>query len=650
MTTLPPPPTWLCSNGSTMKSGEGQESLTLHESISVDERLGGGGGLQRQQRIGGSTSQLGHGLRSGGLQETISARESVTVDGSGKVGGGGDLRACASAGGALGNRTKYAVGGMGETIIVRPSVTNEGHTEQRQVLTRGRTLGTSSKGGQGLHPSPRGSQLNEHRTCRSVDDKNKTVTMKEVVHIDRNGRPLASGTSSAAALDTQAIIRDAATRASQGFAAARENVVHVKETHRLRPRESPRGRVTVTESEKVQALRNELEVVTASLEQQPQSGMESIRQELETVKADLERPKRSRSVPMTPRVYYLQPTSPMVPIQPAVLAPPLAAPVPADNTRELQVERLRQELVSSQASAENDRMRLQLQELDRIRVELQMARDADKSAFDLQQRRLEEDNELLRIEVQTVRDSEQRTRVELQRDASDVERLQQEVQLQREEARRNSSKFQMAERRIIELTTAEREGSVTLQDLRKQLQIVTLERDTAQSDILHLKKANSQREAESRTLRHSFQEEGNAISLLKAENETLKAEIQMLNARLKLDADEQRNRQIQNAPRISVDLTTDRQSNANRQEVIEETITVGGEGGGRRTSSTRLARQGNERIARADGGSFSKASKRYSGGNANASSGYSGGAASQRVVTKTVVEIEESSSSSATDD
>jgi len=476
------------------------------------------------------------------------------------------------------------------------------------------------------------------------------VTMKEVVHIDRNGRALASGTSSAAALDTQAIIRDAATRASQGFAAARENVVHVKETHRLRPRESPRGRVIVTESEKVQALRNELEVVTASLEQQPQSGMESIRQELETVKADLEMPKRSRSVPMTPRVYYLQPTSPMLPIQTTVLAPPLAAPVPADNTRELQVERLRQELVSSQAAAElqamrdvearqreeNDRMRLQLQELDRIRVELQMARDADKSAFDLQQRRLEEDNELLRIEVQSVRDSEQRSRVELQRDASDVERLQQEVQLQREEARRNSSKFQMAERRIIELTTAEREGSVTLQDLRKQLQIVTRERDTAQSDILHLKKANSQREAESRTLRQSFQEEGNAISLLKRENDTLKAEIQMLNARLKLDADEQRNRQIQTRPSISVDLTTDRQSNANRQEVIEETITVGGEGGGRRTSSTR--------------GSVSKASKRYSGGNANASSGYSGAAASQRVVTKTVVEIEESSSSSGTDD
>jgi len=730
------------------------------------------------------------------MQETISVRETVTMNEEGGGGGGGLLAsdaASGSGGGAggvhvLGNggllRSSVG-GGDGETITIRETVTNEGFADQRQGLARGRASGiSSSHGGLGLRlGGPGGAHLNEHRVGRSGLNASETTTFKEVVHTDGHGRHLHSGASSAAALDTQAIIREAAAQASQGFAeAAHENVqVHVTETHRLqpaqpetvthretirlRPQEPPREQVYITESvrlkpnpqgieniqtelQNVKALRTELELVKAGLEQPSQTGIDTIRQELETVKADLERPKRGRSVPVTPRVYYrpvcYQPMSPMVPIQPAVWAPPPLPPVSTeltarldalevqrvDKARELRVEQLRQELLSSQASAaqrralevqlenssaewrervevletkhrqdqatlnlraeeemrareeadrlrielqasrdaearqreENDRLRVDVQELDRLRVELQVARDADKNNFDLQLRRLQEDNERLRIEIQTIRDTELRTRGELQRDAADVDRLQQELQRQGEEARRNADKVQMSERRIVELSSemdglrqGERRGSLTLQDIRRQLQVVIGERDVALSDVGHLKKANAQREAEARNLRQSLQEEQNAINLMKKENETLRAELQMVNARLRLVEDETRNRQIQDtittkvyetrssSPVINVDLTDNRDSMV-RKEVVEETITVDG---GERSSTTRVARfsnedQGGSHLSRSSaGGRISRSSnkRRSSGDTANA----------QRV-TKTVVEIEESSSSSSSGD
>merc|ERR1719247_1311035 len=136
----------------------------------------------------------------------------------------------------------------------------------------------------------------------------------------------------------------------------------------------------------------------------------------------------------------------------------------------------------------------------------------------------------MRAEVQSVRASFQeeneRLRAELRLSEAQRDEMRVELDNERSSSRRHSN-----------------HGSLTIEDLQRRLEAMTKERDMLSNDYMHLKKANSQREQESQTLRTMIEEERKASSrqmeILKSERDTMKADIDATRARARLDKDEQ---------------------------------------------------------------------------------------------------------------
>jgi len=139
---------------------------------------------------------------------------------------------------------------------------------------------------------------------------------------------------------------------------------------------------------------------------------------------------------------------------------------------------------------------------------------------------------------EAVRNVEFRVRDEMRAEVQGVsETLRRSYQ---DEIDRLKSDLRQAEAKINELESGYgRRDTIIIEDLSRQLEAMTNERDLLSTDNVHLKKANAQREQESSTLRVMLNEERKHLKLLENERDTLKADIEAQRARARLDRDEE---------------------------------------------------------------------------------------------------------------
>jgi len=138
---------------------------------------------------------------------------------------------------------------------------------------------------------------------------------------------------------------------------------------------------------------------------------------------------------------------------------------------------------------------------------------------------------------EAVRNVEFRVRDEMRAEVQGVsETLRRSYQ---DEIDRLKSDLRQAEATINELESGFGRRDTIIEDLSRQLEAMTNERDLLSSDNVHLRKANAQREQESSTLRVMLNEERKHLKLLENERDTLKADIEAQTARARLSRDEE---------------------------------------------------------------------------------------------------------------
>lgn len=201
--------------------------------------------------------------------------------------------------------------------------------------------------------------------------------------------------------------------------------------------------------------------------------------------------------------------------------PPVSCEITAriealEKQRVLSVEMIREKEFEFDASMAEWRAKVELLEA-KLRAEEQRADEVElrmreemrfevQNASETMRRTYQEDNDLLRADL---RQAELRV---------DEQRM--ELENERSGTRRQSTM-----------------SSNTIEDLQRQLEAITRERDMLSGDNMHLRKANSQREQESSTLRVMLNEERKHMKLLQSERDAARAELDAVKARTRLDRD-----------------------------------------------------------------------------------------------------------------
>jgi len=177
-------------------------------------------------------------------------------------------------------------------------------------------------------------------------------------------------------------------------------------------------------------------------------------------------------------------------------------------------------------------------------------------------RRGQEEIERLRREVQAAKDSEQRSREEAQRRDFELSQLRGDLEQQQDGTSRSTEQLRKLEQRALDMeeelnreraASRQRSASVSesrrksemeltrisseAEELRMKMRQVNEQREQLDSDFKHLQKANGQREEECKQLRASITEEKHQVRLLQAELSTRKAEVNMVAARAQLESD-----------------------------------------------------------------------------------------------------------------
>jgi len=224
-----------------------------------------------------------------------------------------------------------------------------------------------------------------------------------------------------------------------------------------------------------------------------------------------------------------------------VWPPPPLPPVSCDITARI-------EALERQRNMSYDALRDKDMEYDatvgelRAKVELLEAKlRAEESSAARMADEVQNISETLR---QTYQEENDRLRTELRQAEFRINELRMELENERSGLRRQSTA-----------------STMSIEDLSRQLEAMTRERDAFSADSVHLKKANTQREQESSTLRVMLSEERKHMKLLQTERDTARADLDATKARSRLDRDGQMLRESgRESVTSGISLTGQRQS------------------------------------------------------------------------------------------